>query len=167
MNDPIWLAIAKSDIGLKEIPGAPTEPRIAAWLKRLGAWWNDDGTPWCGVAMAAWMDSSNIPIPKHWYRARAWLDWGMTLGTPAVGCVVVFDGGRERPGAGHVGIVIGITMMGRLMVLGGNQGDAVSIKPFEMGRVLGYRWPTEYADMPRNRVLPLMASNGELSRNEA
>lgn len=40
MSEPAWLKAARADIGLREIPGAPTEPRIAAWLKKLGAWWS-------------------------------------------------------------------------------------------------------------------------------
>jgi hypothetical protein len=30
---------------------------------------------------------------------------------------------------------------GDLLILGGNQGDAVNIRAFPRGRVLAYRWP--------------------------
>lgn len=53
MTDPAWLQFARSQIGVREIPGAPTAPAIAAWLNRLRAWWTDDETPWCGVFVAA------------------------------------------------------------------------------------------------------------------
>ena len=161
MSDPAWLEVARKDIGLREIPGAPTEPRIAAWLKRLGAWWSDDATPWCGVACAAWMQAAGVPLPQHWYRAKGWLDWGRPLFLPRFGCVVVY--GRE--GGGHVGIVVGRDAAGNIMTLGGNQGDAVCIRAFDPGRVLGYRQP------PGTTVcfdpLPLLSSNGQLSRDEA
>jgi len=161
MSEPFWLEQARKDIGLRELPGAPTEPRIAGWLKKLGAWWSDDATPWCGVAVAAWMQQAGVVLPKHWYRAKGWLDWGQTMATPAPGCVVVY----ERQGGGHVGLVVGRDTLGNIMTLGGNQGDKVSILPFDPGRVIGYRWP-EGMLLP-NRSLPVVAFNGEVSRNEA
>jgi hypothetical protein len=55
------------------------------------------------------------------------------------------------------------------MVLGGNQGDKVSIAAFPLNRVLGYRWPLrEFAPTIRGlNNLPLMESDGKLSTNEA
>jgi len=137
MSKPIWLTIAEKYIGLREIPGAPTAPTIAAWLQRLGAWWNDDETPWCGVAMAAWMQEAGFKPPAAWYRAKAWATWGIPLSKPVTGCVVVFT----RQGGGHVGLAVGQDSEGRLMVLGGNQGNAVRVAAFDMGRVVAYRWP--------------------------
>lgn len=136
--EPAWLAEARRHVGLREVPGAPTAPTIARWLQRLGAWWRDDETPWCGVAVAAWMQAADVgPLPKFWMRARAWADWGLPLERPAHGCVVVF----ERQGGGHVGLLVGEDMAGNLLVLGGNQGDAVSVRAFPRARVLAYRWP--------------------------
>lgn len=136
--EPAWLIEARRHDGLREIPGAPTAPTIARWLVQLGAWWRDDATPWCGVAVAAWMQAAGIgPLPKFWMRARAWADWGQALERPAHGCVVVF----ERQGGGHVGLVVGEDAAGNLLVLGGNQGDAVNVRAFQRSRVLAYRWP--------------------------
>lgn len=161
MPEPVWLTIARGHLGVREVPGAGTAPVIARWLQRLGAWWRDDATPWCGVAVAEWMREAGQPLPAHWYRARAWLDWGRPLAAPAVGCVVVF----ERTGGGHVGLVVGRDQRGRLMVLGGNQGDMVSIAPFESSRALGYRWPDGRPPAPE--VLPTIQSSAASSRNEA
>lgn len=162
MSDPAWLIAARADIGLREVPGKATAPKIAMWLKQLGAFWADDATPWCGVAAAAWMRTAGVaPLPKHWYRARAWLDWGMALRTPVRGCVVVF----ERPGGGHVGLVDGRDQFGRLLVIGGNQGDSVSIAAFTTDRVLGYRWPAG-AQMP-TAPLPVFAGGIPVSTSEA
>lgn len=138
MSDPHWLAIAREDLGVAETPGKETTPVIRRWLIELGAWWRDDETPWCGVAIAHWMRESGIQIPRHYYRARAWLDWGTTLLTPTPGCVAVF----ERRGGGHVGLVVGhADTFNGLRVLGGNQGNRVSISTYSRDRVLGYRWP--------------------------
>lgn len=157
-----WLAIAESDLGERETLGPNDSPRIRQmWAALSGKWLL--GQPWCGGALANWMQQCGITYPKAYYRARAWLGWGDELPEPVVGCVVVFD----RAGGGHVGLVVGRDARGNLMVLGGNQGDAVSIKPFSPGRVLGYRWPTGYLFALNPADLPLLASNSPISRNEA
>lgn len=162
-RDPVWLTEARKYRGLREIHGAITEPVIGRWLKALGAWWNEDETPWCGTAVAAWMKACGIQLPKAWYRAKSWLNWGIDIHRPAVGCVVVF----ERSGGGHVGLVVGKDQLGRLMVLGGNQGDSVSIAPFDPARALGFRWPMDYMYLPLDFDLPVLASSGKSSTNEA
>ena len=158
---PPWLQAAGADLGLRELPGAPTAPRITSWLQRLGAWWADDEMPWCGTACAAWMQAAGIAPPAAWYRARAWAEWGQPLTVPVLGCIVVF----ERTGGGHVGLVVGIEPGGRLLVLGGNQGDRVCIAPFDRSRVLAYRWPVGRADL--QAALPVMLSAAASSANEA
>ena len=137
MIEPDWLTEARKHIGLREIPGAPTDPTIARWLKSLKAWWTDDATPWCGTYCAAVMQATGLPIPKHWYRAKGWLDWGVPIDDADLGCIVVF----ERQGGGHVGFVVGRDRANNLLVLGGNQGDAVSVAAFGRDRVVGFRWP--------------------------
>lgn len=163
MSDVPWIAEAKRHIGVAEIPGAQTSGAIAGWLHALRAWWNDDETPWCGVFVAYVFRILGIAIPKHWMRARAWLDWGEPLPAPQYGCVVIF----ERPGGGgHVGFVVGLTPKGRVMVLGGNQGNRVSIAPFNPARALGYRMPP---GAPLGRIpMPIIAADDEvLSSNES
>lgn len=85
----------------------------------------------------------------------------MALTHPVRGCVVVF----ERKGGGHVGLVEGRDQFGRLLVIGGNQGDAVSLAAFETARVLGYRWPVG-VPLP-SAPLPTFAGGVPVSTNEA
>lgn len=135
--NPPWINEAKKYEGLKEVPGAGNNPTIVNWLVRIKAWWRDDLTPWCGTYLGGVFLAVGLAIPKAAYRAMAWLEWGRKLESPAYGCVVIFD----RKGGGHVGFVVGRDARGRLLVLGGNQKDAVRVDPFEMDRVKGYRWP--------------------------
>lgn len=163
-RDPPWLDIARRYIGLTEIPGKQHQPVILRWLRELRAWWAEDETPWCGTFTAAVMREAGVELPRHWYRARAWLDWGVPLMDPAPGCVVVY----ERGGGGHVGLVVGRDPAGRWLTLGGNQGNRVSVAPFDPQRVLGFRWPHErLADLFNAGDLPLLASAGASSHNEA
>lgn len=161
--NPAWLDIGLLDIGNAETLG----PNDSPWLRRILSVLPNGGgmlgQPWCGGAVAWWMQQAGLGVPRHWYRAKAWLDWGSFIPSPVVGAVVVF----EREGGGHVGLVVGKDARRRLMVLGGNQGDAVRISPFDHARVAGYRWPDEFiASLPVGG-LPVIASTGPLSTNEA
>lgn len=161
MTEPRWVTRARQDLGQRESLGANDSPRIREILKRFSWQWLT-GQPWCGSILADWMTDCGITPPKNAFRARAWLDWGEEIDGPAVGVVVVF----EREGGGHVGIVVGKDARGRLLVIGGNQSNAVTIAPFDMVRVLGYRLPLgELATAAQ--PLPVLASAGASSTNEA
>lgn len=162
IREPQWLAIAREYIGLEEIPGPRHHATILSWLKKLQAWWADDETPWCGTFVAHCMQECDLPIPKFWMRAKAWAELGTRLAAPVRGCVVVF----ERQGGGHVGFVVGRTKNNLLMVLGGNQGNRVSVAPFESSRVIGYFWPAS-VKLPLDRTLPVLEARGPVSTNEA
>ena len=164
MTEPNWLVHARTYLGTAEIPGKATAPTIARWLRDLRAWYSDDETPWCGTFVGAVLKESGVPIAKHWYRARAWLDWGVTIADAVPGCVVVY----ERAGGGHVGFAVALDQKGRILTLGGNQGNRVSIAPFERYRVLGYRWPADrFAELTAAGKLPLVTDTGTSSGNEA
>lgn len=159
---PLWMWNALGYIGTREIPGKQHSPVILRWLRELKAWWAEDETPWCGVFAAQCLREGGVQdIPRHWYRALAWLDWGVTIPRPRVGCVVVFS----RKGGGHVGFVVGQDRRGRLLVVGGNQGNAVSIAPFDVERAVGYRMPKgkELQYLP----LPVIPWAGDSSTNES
>jgi len=157
-----WIDCARRYIGVREVPGPKNNAVIAGWLSRLKAWWSDDETPWCGTFAATCVTEAGLTPPKDWYRATAWLTLPVSLSRPAYGCIVVFT----RQGGGHVGFVVGVDRAGNLMVLGGNQGDAVNIKPFAVSRAAGYRWPSAYPSAGRFN-LPVLDSDGKLSENEA
>lgn len=171
---PLWMVYAEGYLGQKEIPG----PGASAWIRAMwlglrgGSWfWTsigkaDDGkVPWCGAFVAHCFQNCHMEYAQRYASARAWLEWGTALTGPAVGAVVVFS----RDGGGHVGFVHGRDTKGRLLVLGGNQGDAVSIGPFDLKRVLGYRWPEDVALQPLVGLdtLPVYAAAGAASANEA
>jgi uncharacterized protein (TIGR02594 family) len=96
-------------------------------------------------------------------RAKAWAEWGSRLSAPIPGCIVVF----ERQGGGHVGFVVGRTAKGHLMVLGGNQGNRVSIAPFDRTRAIAYVWPSGMPMPPHSVLAMLDAGSAQLSTNEA
>ena len=162
-----WISEARQHIGLSEIPGKAHNPTIQNWLRSLTAWWSDDETAWCGTFVAYCCRVGGRDVPKNWFRALSWADAGTRLDEPAYGCIAVFS----RVGGGHVGFVVGRDREGNIMVLGGNQGNRVSIARFDPKRVTAYVWPSDggNAKQPnRDRFnLPYLLASGNLSTNEA
>lgn len=171
--EPDWLTFARRFIGREEVLGPDSNPWIVElWYKLKAGWlwlrYRDDSSPelaWCGLFVASCFHELGYKIPTHFYRARAWLDWGIAPDVPVVGCVVVFDGGPKRPGAGHVGFLVGIDQNGNLMVLSGNAKNRVGIDPYSSDRVLGYRIPDDTVVIVTK--LPLIESGAKVSTNEA
>ena len=160
--EPSYLVAARRDIGLREIKGPKHAGRIVQMLQKLGAWWRDDETPWCGVAVAAWLRDTGYPIPTHYYRALAWADYGDRMPGPRQGAIAVM----ARKGGGHVGIVTGVTANGsHVRLLGGNQNDAVSEAWFPAERITAYRAPRGMSSVWAAPAT--IAPVGTMSRSEA
>lgn len=162
MTDPRWLTEARKYIGTKEIPGVKHEPLILQWwkaIKRGGI--KTDEVPWCAAFVGAMLEQSGVQSSRF-ESAQSYLNWGVRIAAAQVGCVVVF----QREGGGHVGFVVGQDKYGRLLVLGGNQGNAVTVAAFSLDRVVGYRWPPG-EPFPPVHVLPVMSASGASSSNEA
>lgn len=166
LDDPKWIATARRYIGTQEWAGAPDNPRILQWWKALGAPFTDDETPWCGAFVGGVLSESGIKPQKGGASARAWNSFGKKLTRPAYGCIVVFWRGSKTGTAGHVGFLLGVDKRGNLMVLGGNQSNAVNVKPFSKDRVLGYRWPGT-APREERYKLPVLDSDGTVSTDES
>ena len=49
MSELAWVAEARKHIGLAEVAGKQHNGTIVNWLIKLGAWWRDDESPWCGT----------------------------------------------------------------------------------------------------------------------
>lgn len=171
MNDPrnktgpYWLDAARRYIGIHEIHGPQHNETIIRWWSKIGALFRDDETPWCAAFVGGVLEECDIRSTRS-AAARSYLTHGKPLDAPALGAIVVFWRGKPDGWSGHVGFIAGEDKAGNLMVLGGNQGDAVNIKPFARDRVLGYRWPGD-KPFPWRYDLPELTSDGELSTNEA
>ncbi len=166
MSEPFWIENARKYIGLREITGPKHNPTIIRWWKDINTSFTTDEVPWCGAFVGGILVESNLPIVKGSAGARNWLNLPNKLNNPAVGAVVVFWRGNRNGASGHVGFVVGRDRYGHIMVLGGNQSDAVNIKPFDTGRILGYRWPSISPKAERFN-LPIYNSDGRPSTNEA
>lgn len=160
MTEPKYLTLARTHIGLRELTGQNDHPLLLSWWAKFNAKWLYRQA-WCGLFVAHCLNAFGHTIPATFYRAKSFLDWGVRIDYPCLGCVVIFD----RKGGGHVGFVVGKDNAGRLLVLGGNQGNKVSIEPFDVTRVMGYRVPPYFtADI---KALPILSNLSDRSTNEA
>ncbi len=171
-----WLPEALKDLGQKEIPGPKHNPKIIEridWAdgvqdsKQLQGI-RDDETAWCASWLCGVLEASGVKSPRS-AMARSFARWGQKLDGPAEGCIVVFWRGSRNGSLGHVGLVVGKSRAGHLMVLGGNQDNQVKVSTFGLDRVLAYRWPDGEPLPPKTGFgsLPVVRSDGRLSTNEA
>ena len=137
-KEPEWYRLAKKELGIMEVPGPLNDKRILEYHTYTDLRADKDSTPWCSAFVCFCIEqaghvSTSSPL------ARSWLQWGYPMKGPEVGCIVIFSRGTAL-WSGHVGFFIREDDK-FIYVLGGNQGNAVSIRGYEKERLLGYRWP--------------------------
>jgi len=161
---PVWLETARKYIGTKEIPGLKNSEVIMGWASYLGGWiktfYKNDEIAWCGLGAGALFKACGFPLPKNPLSAISWASWGVSLPTPSLGCILVF----KRPGGGHVGLYAGEDST-CYHVLGGNQGNSVSVTRIEKARCVAIRWPAGVPMPTTGRVF--LTPKGQPSKNEA
>ncbi|WP_009962996.1 TIGR02594 family protein [Verrucomicrobium spinosum] len=125
-------------LGVAETPGQQSNPLIAEMFKTAPSWLDQDDskTAWCGIFrgyLGLWCGTG---VPKEHYRARKWLEWGqeVKLKDAKRGDTVV----TSRDGGHHVALFDRLEG-GRVYLLGGNQGNRVSIAPFPPSVIQGVR----------------------------
>lgn len=154
---PPWLVKARGYLGEKEIRGPKHNPKVVKFWQTIrlpGI--RDDETPWCAAFVGAVLELAGF-VSTRKGNARSYNNWGVPLDRPCVGAIVVFWRGSRSGWKGHVGILVGKSANGNWLILGGNQGNAVSIKEYyplghRKSRVLGLRYPKGVH--PTNYVLP-------------
>lgn len=140
---------------------------LMAWLRSDGRTLGDPARlPWCGDAIetAIALTLPTEPLPSNPYLARNWLKFGVPLGRPALGAVMVFWRGSKTGTSGHVGLYTGEDAQA-YHVLGGNQSNAITIARLDKSRLLGFRWPARFP-LPKSGKVELTKA-GALSTNEA
>ena len=163
---PPWMVIAESLKGTREIAGGRHNPAILRMWESIRAPFRDDETPWCAGFVGHCLEEAGFHSTRS-AAARSYERWqyGARLARPVYGCIVVFWRGNPKGWSGHVGFVVGQDQKGRLLVLGGNQGNAVNVKPFSPKRLVGFFWPKGY---PLPDVgLETVVSHAKSSTNEA
>lgn len=166
-KEPAWLLAAREKLGTRELPGPTHNSKLIAFLNTAARWngvvWKDDEMPWCGGFVAACLVAAGVEPVKLAARAKSWAEYGARLRTDrlAPGAILVF--GRE--GGGHVGFYVGEDATA-YHVLGGNQGNCVSITRIAKSRLIASRWPRG-VPVTGGPIKMTTTAGLPLSRNEA
>ena len=138
-----WMPIAFNDLGLREFPGAPNNPRILEYMASTNLRdypFLPDETEWCAAFVNWCIEQAGIEA-TGWATVSPWMAWGEEIKEPLRGCVVTFqwdDGGQ------HVAFYLG-ECGDHLRALGGNQSNAVWIKSYPKKNVVNYRIPKDWS----------------------
>jgi uncharacterized protein (TIGR02594 family) len=127
------MAAASSLLGANEKDAA-----VADFLTTGGANLDPATQAWCAAFVGSSLQQAGVQGTGK-MNARSYLDWGQPVDQPMPGDVAVFSRGDPNGWQGHVGFYQGMGPDGKIQVLGGNQGDSVSVAGFDPGSLLGYR----------------------------
>jgi uncharacterized protein (TIGR02594 family) len=137
-GEPKWLTLARAELGVREGAGAANSPTVLKYYEDAGHPEVDhDDVAWCAAFVGAMLHRAGLPHSGS-LAARSYLTWGKAVAKPYPGCVAVFK--RGTGWQGHVAFYLSQGSKG-ITILGGNQGDAVSIMTMKPSDLLGYREP--------------------------
>jgi len=134
------LQIALQELGVKEVAGDGDNPRIVEYLKSVEMR-ADDEIPWCAAFVNWCLEQSGCAGTKR-PNAKSYLSWGYSIKEPVPGAIVVFDRGKYK-WQGHVGFFLDQTKS-YVYLIGGNQENKVSVRPYDKRKLEGYRWSSEF-----------------------
>lgn len=137
-----WMDFLKRNEGQKEIPGTKANQFIIdlfqyTSIKNLKLALSDE-TAWCAACACAALRKNGMQDTNS-ASAATFDKYGTKLDAPKYGCIVTFKTttGSRR----HVTFFSHEDAQGRLVCLGGNQGNALKYSAFAKSKVAQYRWP--------------------------
>ena len=153
-------------IGISEIIGPNHNTVIMGWARALGLEkiYTKDELAWCGLFHAWVLTRASKHIPLKGFdllRALKYQAFGVPVNQAMLGDTLIF----RREGGGHVGTYIAESDT-TYHVLGGNQGNTVSIIEIEKKRLVAARRPV-YQTQPAGVKKFFLSSTGNVSTNEA
>lgn len=156
-------------LGVAEVVGKGSSRTIVNWRDELNqsgipiSGFSDDDIPWCGLFAAIVAKRAGKRVVEGPLWAMNWMKFGNPAMKAMLGDCLVF----KRKGGGHVGWYIAEDNTA-YHVLGGNQGNKVSIARIAKARCVGIRRPF-YSVMPSTvrRYWITDLKDGKLSQNEA
>lgn len=164
---PRTITTALGLLGVAEVVGRGSNRTIIGWRDELNqagvpiTGFSDDDIPWCGLFAAIVVHRAGKKVVTGPLWARNWAGFGAGVAQAGLGDVLVF----ARGGGGHVGFYVAEDASA-YHVLGGNQGNKVSITRIAKARCIAVRRPI-YNQKPDSVRAYRASATGALSRNEA
>lgn len=135
---PSWISTAEAETGTSELKGSKHNSRIIEYHATTGKF-KDDETPWC-ASFVNWVLKNSGQSGTGSASALSFKNYGKKLKKPAYGSIGVISWGG---GKGHVGFVVG-KQNGKILLLGGNQGDSVKVSSFAESNFVSFVVPGDY-----------------------
>jgi uncharacterized protein (TIGR02594 family) len=135
---PIDIARQELALGVAEIPGRDDNPRIVMYHRTTEGGAAHDETAWCSSFVNYCVEQTGLQGTDS-KAARSWhdQDWGRDVtSVPVEGDIVVFSRHSPTEDGGHVGFFIA-DEDDQIRILGGNQGNRISIRLFPKDGSLG------------------------------
>ncbi|MEZ5809876.1 MAG: hypothetical protein R3D45_00550 [Rhizobiaceae bacterium] len=165
-GDTPWMKIAERELKIWEDEGLNEETgkgldKVIEYFKAV-KFDTDKNQPWCGAFVGYCLQEANpsfkTTIVDGGARAANWMGWGnqnlrqFDLRDIPHGAIVVthpmFNGT-----SGHVGFAAGkVPGTEKLVVLGGNQGDKVSLRHIHKNKIRHIRWHDALATNPASQI---------------
>jgi len=126
------------NLGVVEFPGAANNPRIVMYHSTTMGGAAPDETAWCSSFVNYCVEQAGLHGTRS-KAARSWHDqsWGNDVtSNPGEGDIVVFSRHGPTQDGGHVGFYLSQDD-NSIQVLGGNQGNRVSIARYPKDGMLG------------------------------
>lgn len=168
---PKVIVEARKHIGLLEHRDSDNNPDILKWAHELGGKVEDvytaDSIPWCGlfVGIVVMRARGIHEVVKDPLWALNWGTYGVKAECAKLGDILTFiRRTSEGKKAGHVAFYVGEDNEA-YHILGGNQGDRVSIARMKKDRLYAIR-RSPYINQPANVRTIILSPTGKLSTNE-
>ncbi len=160
---PRILVQAVKQLGVKEIVGKQHNPIILNWARelKLSSVYNADEIPWCGLFIGYCCHMAGLEVINKPLWALSWSNWGTEVTEAMLGDVLTF----KRNGGGHVGIYVGEDDT-YFHVLGGNQGNSVSVSRIAKSRLYKARRTAWKVAQPLNVRKVQLEPKGVITTNE-
>lgn len=150
-TEPLWLAQARLDLGLRETPSKHTShPRIDDMYRTVGHTWaagDDSEVAWCAAATGTWLAEAGMPYikGKGALGAVSYEKYGRRLNTmgaipPGAICIFYRTAKRERDWRRHVAVAVKSNST-YVWCIGGNQSNEVNVRRFKRSDLSAVRWP--------------------------
>ena len=134
-----WLRVARAEIGVRALPAGSSNPRITEYHAGTNVAGHDDKVSWC-ASFVQWCLARVGIGGTGSALARSWMAWGVPLDEPRVGCIAVLWRDDPQGWKGHVGFFLR-DEGDEVVLLGGNQLEAVREHRYPRIQVLAWRWP--------------------------
>lgn len=136
---PPWFLRAQHEIGVREVSGPAHNPVILKYAEdaRLPWVYTADEIAWCAIFVNAMLERDGIVGTRSAW-AKDFCKWGKKC-DPKPGCVAVFNRGKN---GGHVGFFVQFNPdKSAILVLGGNQSNAVNLQWYDADQLIDFREP--------------------------